>query len=1169
MSSRPISPYTPGFFRAIKSDTKPVQMSYSDFELSDSNSESIESFKYDPLNFPLKSTQQLNVDWSKFENHAFFSSAEVKVNDAFNKVINSYPFDGTKKEVEEFLDSLTGFEKWVFDRFPTWKGALLFSGTQVGEDPANGYSSSLGTWISVKDKSGNMFPDLAKNNKGETILNPDDDTSVSIEAIVFLPTQANDTQVIFQKSSSSSEGFTFYLSPSASTVNVSAIFSVCSGSNRLSVSGDLKKGAQNHICLILNKETRENSLQLFVNEELKSQSKESVRIKKMGIDEADFLIGSGSSFFSSNSLVTPTQTFSGSLDELRIFHSVRDVKTQKLHASRGLYTTPDLKLYYRFNEPSGSLTINNNNAIESIVLDSSGNSLHANISNFDPALRINASVIEGNILVNESRDASVVLFPAYKEILDFNASLLVTASNYDRNNPNNILRLVPQHYLLEGALQDGFETIEGNGGQPYGGSGIPGQGQRGSVQIILSFLYIWAKFFDEIKTYIDAFSTLKTVGYDLEETIPDNFLEDFVKSYGFYMPRLFNNSTLEQFAEGKNIEGLTDTSTPLKKIQSIILRRVLVNLPDVVRSKGTQHSIKSFLRSVGIDPENSLKIREYGGSTVKQITASREKKTEPGAMVDFLTSSFVSTMPLSASRVEPGYPLPAGVFYTDSSGKIAGTTSQSDGLLTSGSWNIEAIFKFPPQKISLISDADGSQSLFRVAVTGSAAGVSPGIIANVVATQSVDYPAESASVKAYLRPGMSSASPLLIMSVDLDGAGIFDGDKWNVSIGCERNDSIDSSVSSSYYLRVAKCEAGDIVSSYVTSSYFYEQASGEGNAFRQISPTHNASGSFICVGKNQTISSGPTYSYLNDTLDVDDEARTKDFIGWMSNLRFWSKSMTVEEWKEHARNPKSSGVSNPLVNYNFVKNVEGSFEKIRLETMLKQPNRSADSSGNIRFLDFSLNSLETVGSGFVSGSKVVVGDLFSYSYLSPAFDEAATDDKIRLRSFEQQVNLEENPWAVPAPSYLSNSIFQQEEPQDDLRLSIEFSMVDSLDRDIVTMFSSFDSLNDMIGRPELMFSPDYPDLDRMRDVYFNRLSGKPDFRKFLEFYRWFDISISTFIDQLIPSKTSYKGTNYVVESHMLERHKNVYRHSGNYLGQRQFIEDGLLVQQVVGKLRKY
>ena len=119
------------------------------------------------------------------------------------------------------------------------------------------------------------------------------------------------------------------------------------------------------------------------------------------------------------------------------------------------------------------------------------------------------------------------------------------------------------------------------------------------------------------------------------------------------------------------------------------------------------------------------------------------------------------------------------------------------------------------------------------------------------------------------------------------------------------------------------------------------------------------------------------------------------------------------------------------------------------------------------------------------------------------------------------------------------------------------------------MFSSFDVIGNAIGNPDLMFSPDYPDLEKLRDVYFNRLSEKMNFRKFLEFYRWFDGSISSFIEQIVPSKTKYKGTNFVIESHILERHKTEYRHSENYMGDKQVINDSLLVQQIVGSLKKY
>lgn len=1157
------NPYVPQFLKSAIVDSKPVQSSLQDFHPSEDDRRHEGFFRYDPLGYPLKSTQQLNLDWSRFENHTFFSSAEVKVNEAFNKIINSYPFDGNRKEVEQFLESLTGFEKWILDSFPKWSGALHFSGTQIGEAGSNG------TWIAVKDKSGNMYPEIARNNKGETVINPSESDSFTIETLIFLPETTNDTQVVFQKLSSPSEGITFYISPDSSTTAATATFCVSSGSSRNSVSCELKKGSYSHICLTLNKQDeREHTLQFYLNENLISESIERVHFQKIGIDEADFLIGSGSSFYAKNNLITPTQTFSGSLDELRVFHSVRDIKTQKLYANKGLYSTPDLKLYYRFNEPSGSLSLNNNAAIDSIVLDSSGNSLHANVNNFNYDLRISSP----SLMSNEKDEFKTVLFPAYSEVLDLNEKLLVSASNYDRANPNIITKLLPKHYLLEGASQDGFENVEGNSGEAFGGEGIPGQGKWGSTQIILSFLYIWSKFFDEMKTYLDSFSTLRTVRYDLEETIPDNFLEDMVRYYGFHLPKFFASASAEQFSEGQNIEDLSDISVSLKNIQSILLRRVLVNLPDVIRSKGTQHSIRSFLRSTGLDPDNSLRIREYGGPTTRLLTTSRERRMEPGSMVDLVANSLVMTPPLSASRVEPGFPQPRGLFYTDpETNENVGTTWLYDGLLTSGSWNMEAVFKIPPQKFSLISDSEGNQSLMRMIVTGSSANAQPGLIANVIATQLVNHPKESAKVQAFIRPGFSNNSPVLKLSLDLGGRGIFDGDKWNVSLGCQRNDEIDSVVSSSYYLRVGKVESGDLVESYVTSSYFVETISGEDNAFRSGSTQLNVSGTYICIGPGQSIPFNASYCFLNDslTVDVEDISRTTDYSGWASNLKFWSKSMSIEEWKEHARNPKSVGVKDPYVNYNYVSKLSGSFQKLRLDTLQKQAVRSADVSGSILLLDYSGNERTTLGTGFITGSRALVGDIFSYTYLSPTFDEAATDDKVRIRSFSEAQNLNENPWAVESPSYLNNESFLREEPQDDNRLSIEFSLMDALDKDIISIFSSLDTLNDALGSPELMFSPDYPRLETLRDVYFNRLSSKIDIRKFLEFYRWFDISVGSFIEQLVPSKTNFKGTNYVIESHMLERHKNIYRHSGNYLGDRIVIQDSLLLQQIVGKLKKY
>lgn len=1147
-------------------------------------------FKYDPISSPLRSTQQLNIDWANFSNHTFFASAEVKVNETFNVLVNNYPFDGSKEEYEVFFGKMTGFEKYIYENFPRWRGALHFSGTTTSENPSGGYPAGRGTWVTVKDKAGTLYPALARNSTGDTIINPGADDSMTIEAHVYLPSITNSTQVILQKVSSSIDGFSLHLEPSVSTSTVTAVFSVASGSHQNKVSATLKKGQFNHVAAILNKEDhRVDKLQLYLNEELAGESVNSIKFGELKTWDSDLTIGSGSAFYSAKTLVTPTQTFSGTLDELRIFHSVRTKQQQKLHATKGIYSTPELKLYYRFNEPP-LLSLNETDSVNSILLDSSGNSLHSMINNFTSSLRLDMTAETSSPMRNEKDEHTIVLFPAQASVRKLNSDMLVLAKDYDASNPNLITKLIPRHYLLEGAYDDGFENVTDStgAGTEYSGNGVPGEGKRSSVQIILSFLYIWAKYFDELKLYIDSFANLKTVDYEshMTDTVPDNFLQDLVRQTGFYIPQFFTNASPEQYADGENVVEGDSITNSLKQINSFITRRILMNIQDVIRSKGTMHSIKSYLRSVGIDPEKSIKIREFGGPTTKQLSTSRVRGSELNSMIDFTTSSLLRTSYLTGSRTEPGYPSPWGTFSRDSSGKIIGTSRVQDGLLLSGSFTVEGMFKFPPQDVDLNLVNSTTQSLFRIHSTGSWDGVSISLpkeplLVNVIAKSRTKK--SPAIISAYTRPGNYNMSLPLSMSIEMSGEGIFDGDPWYVSFGRFRNDDPVlgrdvNPVSSSFFLRAAKSEWGEITSLYQTSQ-FYDTTNKvtppSADAFTRyesgISPL--SSGSYISIGR-QTIDTSNglnAYRYLNNSYWTPDEARVTDYVGWVSNLRFWSKGLVDNEFKEHVRNYKSVGVQDPLSNYNYVTSATGSFQKLRLNVGSRQAVKTADAGGRFELNNDAQTSVTASITGYMSGSTVLVGNVFSYGHLSPSFDETSQDDKVRIRSFEDLSRPEalENPWAVQAPSYLYRNFFVEEKPQDDTRLSIEFSLVDALNKDIVNMFATFDVLNNAIGDPNLAFSPDYPALEDLRDVYFNRLSEKMNFRSFLDFYRWFDNNISTFIDQLIPAKTRYKGANFVVESHMLERNKKQYYHNEMYMGEKQVINDSLLIQQLSMLIKKY
>jgi hypothetical protein len=114
-------------------------------------------------------------------------------------------------------------------------------------------------------------------------------------------------------------------------------------------------------------------------------------------------------------------------------------------------------------------------------------------------------------------------------------------------------------------------------------------------------------------------------------------------------------------------------------------------------------------------------------------------------------------------------------------------------------------------------------------------------------------------------------------------------------------------------------------------------------------------------------------------------------------------------------------------------------------------------------------------------------------------------------------------------------------------LSIEFSFIDALNEDIVNIMATLDVIENLIGDHVLQYSPDYPGLYHLRQVYFNRLTEDLNFKAFFEYFKWFDTTFGSFLDQLIPDVTNYLGSNFVIESHMLERNKIEYNNPDIYL----------------------
>ena len=97
------------------------------------------------------------------------------------------------------------------------------------------------------------------------------------------------------------------------------------------------------------------------------------------------------------------------------------------------------------------------------------------------------------------------------------------------------------------------------------------------------------------------------------------------------------------------------------------------------------------------------------------------------------------------------------------------------------------------------------------------------------------------------------------------------------------------------------------------------------------------------------------------------------------------------------------------------------------------------------------------------------------------------------------------------------------------------------------LFNSYDFFENALGDPRLLYEDFYPDLDQLQKIYFNRLESKLDFKTFFDFFKWFDTTFTSIISQIIPRKAEFLGVNYVIESHVLERHKLRYHGQDIYL----------------------
>lgn len=537
-------------------------------------------------NFALRKLQALErvvplVDYSDFANFVFFNSACDYFNITGEKILNEYPYDGSRDLLQMYLNDLDDYQQYLVTQWPSWNGYLNFQPAMTAS-------------VVVADNGQDSDSQIAMGGK----LAPTT-SSWTVELWCTTPTASLITQqamVLVQKTGSDQQsGYSIYFSGSSVVAEMTSgtIAGISGSSISAQATTQFVPGSVAYYSMVYdNINYAEPTVILYVGSPT-----------SFPVPVASGSAPLGSLFIGTNPLLMATGTLpglnvvplSGAIDDVRIWNIPLGLSTMTSSFNAKVFAQDNLMGLWRFNE-SGSLIddpVNN-----SIVLDYSGHKQNGQIvspQGYNPLIRYS-----GSLLPFDQPD--LILQLNAPEVQGLISVQQASGSAYDRASDNIITRFFPQEFFI---LEEFRNTT-----------------------VLQNFLYILARNLDQIKVSIDQFLNVLRANYTDFNQTPDALLEEIGKFFGWKFTGDFLNADVFATLLGRgvlpSIQTNQELDTKLYEIKNAFWQRTLNNLIYLYKTKGTGESVGSLLRIYGVDPDYSfVRLKEFGVKPNVEIQTNR------------------------------------------------------------------------------------------------------------------------------------------------------------------------------------------------------------------------------------------------------------------------------------------------------------------------------------------------------------------------------------------------------------------------------------------------------------------------------------------------------------------------------------------------------------------
>lgn len=647
------------------------------------------------------------------------------------------------------------------------------------------------------------------------------------------------------------------------------------------------------------------------------------------------------------------------------------------------------------------------------------------------------------------------------------------AEVYDRENRNYLVRHTPQ-FIKE---------------------------DSGNLEF-LSFLEMIGQHFDIIWSYINGINRIRKVTNKSTDGISDKLVYTLLENFGWDPKTPFSGYQLWQHAFGLNEDGsvrtnknqlgdnVSPTYTP-EAARNQVWRRILNNLPYLLKHKGTRKAINAIMACYGV-PSSLLTIVEFGGPattgsqstkfTYEDRTAALNINSDEYLTIDWKEGQSGNDPDAIELRFKTGK-----LSFVSASQTLYATQSLLNIAGGSGIWNV----KFEPSAST--------------------------IYGNIVFEM-------SSSTNTYVSPGViTSASECVSMSIQ--NVPIFDNTYRHFTIQREiTNEDV--------YI-------GNVITrslDYETFTMYYKQADGD-----RIVLNEGASVSLLITSESSSIIPNTKYhtaiGWLSGSnINVGGQGAS-GISGSIDEVRIWGGALSESIVTSHTLNPDT------IMGNNVYSSTTDLFFRLDFEYPKNRQSGSGDRYiKNVAPFVTYTSSLDGNGkqivvsgySGYATSSIFVTASSYPYHY--DVYERFVTaevpsigfvgKDKVRTEDISLTGQLSYKQRAT-------KKAFDRA-PIDSNRLGLFFSPVKEINLDILRSLGPI-NIGDYIGDWRDEYGTDtYGDLDQLRNYYFERT--QLNFDEYIKLIKSIDKSMFDMLDQVIPARANV-SKGLLIEPSLLERSK--------------------------------